>query len=675
MPKEKKREDLKNEASAKGSFTAGTVGANGDGEQSLRERGESVRAPRIDLDGEIRRRELDSLAQKGTASFSGDAAAKASDRRAVTEIEIRQAADFLRKYKKGKANLEEKIVENEQFWKLRHWESRAKGRKPATAWLWSAIVGKHADMENAYPTPSFLPRAKDDEEEAKRLSAIVPVILDIAEFDETYSDCCWYKLKQGAAVYGVFWNGKLHGGLGDIDIRKIDLLELFWEPGITDIQSSKYVFHTALVDKDALKAAYPEAAEHTEGDTGVVTHYLYDDTIDTSDKALVVDWYYHDKSGRLQLCKFTGGTILFASENEPERYPDGWYAHGKFPFVVDSLYDIEGSICGYSYTDIHKDTQIQLDSMSDALVKNTILASKPRFFYRRDSGLNVSEYADLSKELVEVEGNLAEDAIKPIRTDAVSGNCISMYTAKVDELKDTAGHQDVSRGATPSGITAASAIAALQEAAGKTSQDAIKTTYRAFKRVMHLVIELIREKYDVPRQFRIIGEDAAAKSEFVFYSNEGLKAQRQQDVFGTSTGYRLPEFDIAVSAAKSGTYNRMENNELALQFYGKGFFNPQNADVALACIELMEFDKKDKVVEIISRNSVMHDKLMYFAQIAYMLSRQYAPELCVQMLPAIEQLGITSSAGFADVGDLNVSEEYKTVSDARARAEQSTQPN
>ena len=49
--------------------------------------------------------------------------------------------------------------------------------KHPTKWLFNVIMGKHADMVEAYPEPSILPREKNDEAEAKALQSIIPVIL------------------------------------------------------------------------------------------------------------------------------------------------------------------------------------------------------------------------------------------------------------------------------------------------------------------------------------------------------------------------------------------------------------------------------------------------------------------------------------------------------------------
>ena len=44
-----------------------------------------------------------------------------AEKAAIGEQELREANTILRKYKSGKTALENKTIENEQWWKLRHW--------------------------------------------------------------------------------------------------------------------------------------------------------------------------------------------------------------------------------------------------------------------------------------------------------------------------------------------------------------------------------------------------------------------------------------------------------------------------------------------------------------------------------------------------------------------------
>lgn len=520
--------------------------------------------------------------------------------------EVRRAADILRRYHAGKRQLEQRIIDNEQFWKLRHWQQMEKAGQggnpadpqPTSGWLVNCILSKHADAMDCYPEPTVLPREPGDREEARKLTRILPVVLKKNGFKRTYSSAWWYKLKSGCAVYGVFWDAGKLNGLGDIAIRRMDLLNLFWEPGVTDIQDSPHFFSTELQDREALEERYPWAKGKADRGGWSVSRYLYDDAVDTSGKVLVVDWYYHTReNGRkvLQYCKFVGDTVLYATENDPDMREKGWYDHGKYPFVFDVLFPEEGTPAGYGYVDLCKSPQKQIDLMNQAILKNTLASATPRFFVRSDGAVNENEYADWTRPFVHTNGNLGSDSIAPIQTAGLDSVYVAILQSKIAEMKETAGNRDVANGGTAGGVTAATAIAALQEAGGKLSRNMIDDGYEAFSDVVTLCIELIRQFYSLPRQFRLLG--AMGREEFVTYDSRGLQPQAVDD--GGIAGYRVPEFDLEVSAQDENPYKTMEYNQLALQLFQMGFFRADMADQALRCLELMDFKNKDQLMSSI----------------------------------------------------------------------------
>ena len=522
--------------------------------------------------------------------------------------EVRRAADILRRYHAGKRQLEQRIIDNEQFWKLRHWQQMEKtgqggnpaDPQPTSGWLVNCILSKHADAMDCYPEPTVLPREPGDREEAGKLTRILPVILKKNGFKRTYSSAWWYKLKSGCAVYGVFWDAAKLNGLGDISIRRMDLLNLFWEPGVTDIQDSPHFFSTELQDREALEERYPQAKGKADRGGWTLSRYLYDDAVDTSGKVLVVDWYYHTReNGRrvLQYCKFVGDTVLYATENDPDMRNRGWYDHGRYPFVFDVLFPEEGTPTGYGYVDLCKSPQKQIDLMNQAILKNTLASATPRFFVRSDGAVNENEYADWTRPFVHTNGNLGSDSIAPIQTAGLDSVYVAILQSKIAEMKETAGNRDVANGGTAGGVTAATAIAALQEAGGKLSRNMIDDGYEAFSDVVTLCIELIRQFYSLPRQFRLLG--VMGQEEFVSYDSRGLQPQAVDD--GVVSGYRVPEFDLDVSAQDENPYKTMEYNQLALQLFQMGFFRADMADQALRCLELMDFKNKDRLMSSILR--------------------------------------------------------------------------
>ena len=344
--------------------------------------------------------------------------------------------------------------------------------------------------------------------------------------------------------------------------------------------------------------------------------------MDTNNKSAVVDWYYkkrQDGKVVLHYCKFVNDVVLFATENEPEFAERGWYDHGMYPFVFDPLFSVEGTPCGFGYIDIGKSAQEYIDRGNQAIMQNMLANAKPRHFIRTDGSVNEQEYADLTKDFVHVDGNLGQDSILPIQGKPLNDIYVAVITNKVDELKEVTGNRDISTGGTTAGVTAASAIAAMQEAGSKLSRDNNKASYRAFRKVVLMIIELIRQFYDIPRCFRILGENGAAR--YVEYSNAGITPQFQGIEMGVDMGYRTPLFDVEITAQKQSPYSKMSQNELALQFFGAGFFNPQMADQALACLEMMDFDRKQFIMQRISQNGTMYQQMLMMQQQMLMMAQ------------------------------------------------------
>ena len=630
--------------------------------------------------------------------------------------QLQQFTKILEEYKAGKVQTEQRILASENWWKLRNSieeqkDSKAagdEGFKSVSGWLHNVIVSKHADAMKAFPEPNILPREQGDKGEALMLTAIVPCILEQNNFESTYSDCAWQKLKTGTGCYKVVWDSSKLNGLGDIHVERVNLLNVYWEPGVTDIQRSRYFFHTEMWDKDILEERYPQLKGKLNGQSFVSTKFLYDDHVKTENKHTVIDVYYHryiHGKNTLQYVKYVGDQVIYATENDTQRPTKqvvdpmtgqpmivedglsmaerGLYDHGKYPYFFDALYPIEGSPCGYGYVDLCRNPQMEIDILKTAMIKNAMVGATPRYFSRIDGNINEEEFLDLSKPIVHVNGNVDETTLRRVDHVALDGMYVNLLTSSIDELRETSGNTEAATGSTPGSVTAASGIAALQEAAGKTSSDSTQASYRVYSDMVEMIIELIRQFYDMPRKFRILGQYGMERYET--YTNKGLKPQHQGVAFGQDMGYRLPVFDIKVSAQKKNVYTKVAQNELALQFFQLGFFNPQMVDQALMCLEMMDFDDKDAVMQKISQMGTMHQKLLQYMQLALQMAAATNPMLAQQ----IAQDVIATNGGKAPAmgGGINPhivqsdniggipKEEHSIVSKARQQSNDAAQPD
>lgn len=611
----------------------------------------------------------------------------------IGEQQVLEFTKILNEYRAGKARTDSRIISAENWWKLRNsYEEQSEsqigkdgGFRNVSAWLHNVIVSKHADAMEAYPEPNILPREEGDAMEAQMLSSIVPVILEQNGFEKTYSNANWDKLQSGTCVYKVFWDPDKLNGIGDIAVEKVNLLNIFWEPGVEDVQKSRYFFHCEPVDKDVLVKQYPQLVGKIGGNMVLTSQYQTDDPVKNENKCTVVDVYYKLFNGRkkvLHFCKFVGDQVLFASENDPMYADRGLYDHGLYPYVLDALFPVKGTPCGYGFVDICRNPQISIDLMKTAFLKNAMVGATPRYFSRQEGAINEEEFLDLSKPVVHVNGSVADDFLRRVEHTSLDGNYMGLLEHDIRELRETSGNTETANGTTSSGVTAASAIAALQEASGKGSRDSTKSTYRAYRDIVNLCIELIRQFYDLPRQFRIIGE--YGKQQFVTYHNAGIRPVHQGEAFGQDMGYRVPVFDVKVSAQKQSVYNKVAQNELAIQFFQMGFFNPQMVDQALMTIDMMDFDGKERIMQKIAKNGDLFQKLVQYMQLALGFAQKYEPAAAEQI--SMDIIGIMQGGAAVSVSAPNskvqtdhiggiMPREHGGVRNARERANEASQPD
>ncbi len=490
--------------------------------------------------------------------------------------DILGAIQTLKDYKNARVSFESRLMREREYWRGQY-----SSEKEGSSWLFNSIVSKHADVLDNVPVATCLARECGDEKDAEILSKIIPVITDRCDFEHTYSENSWQKLKHGTAVYGVFWNSALSYGDGDIDIRRINIDNVFWEPGIEDIEDSRNVFVTAVWDIDKLCAAYPDIDYRTvSAEAEDIGGYIYGEKINTSEKCAVVDWYYKIRHGEkeiLHYCKFVGNHVIYSSEQDDE-CSDGWYEHGKYPIVIDRLYPCDGELYGFGYLAIGRPSQDYIDRLDKNLLDYTEWASRVRFWAKKSLGVNAEEFSDLSKSIVEVEGDIDEEKLRQIEIRAIDDSVIDVKKLKIEELKETTGSRDVTIGQTSGGVTAASAIKLLQDAGAKFSRDGIENSRRAYIKIIALVIELIRQFYDRERSFRIIGEDG----EECYLGFDGSRIKQN--------GARRPYFDIEIQARKRSPSERESLNSFAKDLYDSGALSPENAEQTLIMLELMDFE-------------------------------------------------------------------------------------
>lgn len=567
-----------------------------------------------------------------------------------TPDKVSEVLQILHEYKDGKTTVDMKATENQEWWRLRHWnviQGKTEAGKAkvevGSAWAVNSILNKHADFMDSFPKANVLAREADDEEEAQILSKILPAIEEHTDAEQVYNTAGYDFLIDGTAITSVLWDPMAHDGMGDIKKTNVDIHNVFWQPGIEDIQQSKYFFDVSVADVNDVKLQYPDIADRIGGGKqGFITEYIHDDNINHQNDIEIINCYYKKLEMRpvlinidpqtvaqhlvpreiLHMAIIIGDQCVFCSEDNPE-YQDGFYKHGKYPYVFRKCFPVKDSPCGFGYLDIMKYPQRDIDKLDQAIMKNTMMKAKPRWWAKKNADINKEAFADWDEEIVEVGSGDLGSAVQQMDVDTLPAIVETHLEAKIDELKEISGNRDFSQGSTASGVTAASAIAALQEAGSKLSRDINKAMYRGSREEYYLEIELIRQFYTEPRTFRIDG--GSGRYEYMDYSNVNIAPQDITTPEGTR--HKKSIFDLEVSAEKQSPFSRASQNETAKELYQMGLFAPDNATSALVCLDMMEFEGKEKIKQQIQQNDTFMQQFQQMQQLIIQLS----PEAAVQM--------------------------------------------
>ena len=556
----------------------------------------------------------------------------------IKDIDVKKYIDAFTEYRTAREAYDMKIIENENWFRQQYWQyliDKTEGNEPTSGTLLNAILNKHADLMDNQPTPVFLAREKNDEEEAERLTKVVPVIMQNANWDDVYDKYCMYKIKQGIGCLSVTWDDTLENGLGDIVINYLDILRIYWEPNCTNLQDSRYVFVTSLIDTDILKEQYPdkltESAETYGGQDAVqIKTYEGQDQTILANKTLVIDCYERTtaEDGRqiVHLTKIANDVVLESSITNADTAQTGIYAHGRYPFIIDQYISLEGTLEGMGLIDMNKNNQGYVDKLDTLSLNNSIVASKQRWLTKEDGGINPDDIIDLSKDVIVSSTTVDDSAIRPFQANPLPDIVTKIRQDKIQEMKELSGNRDFNQGGTTGGVTAFGAIAALQEAGNKTTRDLVKSNYRTFKKLVTLVVELIREFYSEDRQFRIIGDDG--KPQYITFNNQNMINQITNmdeayltDEMGNQIPnpewepeYRKPVYDIEIIPQKENPFNTISHNQMMLDLFERGVFNPEAAIPATLLLENMIFDGKEKLLLKIKENGEMYNQMMQMQQ-------------------------------------------------------------
>ena len=509
----------------------------------------------------------------------------------------------------------ERLDRNEKFYLGKHWDlieqQDPNEPRPVTPILHSSVENVKADIMRAFPEAVITPERSEDEQVAKVLNEIIKQNHDAANYRKEYKRAAHDLLVAGYCVQETGYNPQENNGIGGAFIRFVDAHNIMVDPQCSDIQDGRAVIKFESRTVKWMEQQYPHLKGQFKTDEYEAKHDDYV-TYDQTKSVMMLEywWREYDAEGqrfKVHMIKAAGRHIL---EDSREQKPDGYYAHGKYPFHVTPLFERKGSALGYGLVDVLWQLQLYADKCDQIVMKNALMASHNKMLITSSSGFDVDDLRDWSKEVHQGE---SLNGVTWFSTPPLPAYILQYIQSMRENVKEESGANDFSRGSTNSGVTAASAIAALQEEAAKRSAMAIDQLHETFKELVRMEIEVEREFAIVPREVNLKENGQAYIEKF---SASMMKRQGAK-------GMMIPiEFSVSIKVQTETTWNKMAHNELVLQMVQLGVIRPDQS------LEIMYFDGKESILQKVAENQ--QQQVDPQAQMVQELQQMPMPEMAVQ---------------------------------------------
>ena len=536
---------------------------------------------------------------------------------------VEEAYGRLRMWRDGCSEIHERAKESRKILLLqdpkqdKETKNRATDKKTIQLQtLKSTFVNCVADQMDNMPEATMLP-------ETKELSAIAEDLTDIVRFVMTrnnYESLHRRRVEDcfctGTAVTQVAWDRDLDGGEGNVAIFRWPIECFLWDPTAEDIQGARAVFKVSWHPLSWYEQHYPEAStemksdESEYGDLGLAEEQSKTHPGD-EDRAMLVEYWYrlYDAKQRrytINVAYLAGGRLL-------EKFEDV-YTHGMYPFVLDVYTPIEGLPVGDGLIQEMAPMMRYVNRYASYIDMNLRMSSKGRLLVDRNAGLDREALTDWESDVVEGD-RIDASALQWLQSQPFTGAVSQQMLQLQTDIKQDSGQNQFTRGETAGGVTAASAISALQEAGGKITRLRTHTLNQGFKAIVEQVLWLISQYYDKKRMLYVTG---GRDGENELHEVNADPAR----LFGSRKGKHLPPppYTVQIQVQRRNPLRQQAQNELIIQAYNMSAQAGQYFPLS-TLFELLHVDGKDRILPVLRQNE-MQQQMM--AQLQAQVQQQAA---------------------------------------------------
>ena len=453
-----------------------------------------------------------------------------------------------------------------------------------------------ADQMDNMPEALMMPERAGLEEVAEDLTDVVRYVLSQNDFEALHrrrvEDC----FATGTAVTQVAWDRDLDGGRGNIALIRWPIEAFLWDPASENLQDGRAVFKVSWHPLSWFRQHYPEQYLEIGSDEGEYSGLGMADAQEQvrpadEDRAMLIEYWYrlYDAAKRrytINVAYLAGGALL---SNHLDVY-----RHGMYPFILDVYTPIEGLPVGDGLVQELAPMMRYVNRYASYIDMNLRMASKGRLLIDRNAGIDKDALLDWENDVVEGD-RIDPSALQWLQTQPFTGMVTRQMMQLQADIKQDSGQNQFARGETVGGVTAASAISALQEAGGKITRLRTAGLNQGFRELVTQVMWLISQFYDRRRVFFITGRQGKERREV----NASPVRLFGQDFCAAS--FPAPPYTVQVQVQRRNPLRQQAQNELVLQAYQMSAQAGQYFPLS-TLFELLQVEGKERILPVLREN-------------------------------------------------------------------------
>jgi hypothetical protein len=390
------------------------------------------------------------------------------------------------------------------------------------------------------------------------LLAVFDNIKDQNNFDQLVENICRSGALLGDGVSFTDWNNEIVGGgdtgfVGEVEVQEIDITDFFvGDPLEADIQKQPYVGITAkipLIMARHIYSKYSDNADLLQPETSSTqARYDHEKTKQSETDYVNLIHYWEraieeeesEIAGVAVTKRFAGINYYVICQDMMLREEKDHYYSKKYPFAHFGWYPKRKSFYSKPESKDLINNQKELNRLQGIALLGAYKTGLPNIVYKPGF---------VKKEEVSVGpgGNVIADDTPPGQgkgVDYLQPPTIASYIPLLKDsmaqgMKDVSGVHEAWSGKAPSAHLNASAIMALQEAAGVRIRGIQRRLHKMISDMATIWLGFVMQYYTEDRVFKVYGKNNV----------EGLAVFRVED-------FKKMEFDIKVTMSSASPYSK-----------------------------------------------------------------------------------------------------------------------